>query len=348
MASPLAVTRFGLVDLFEQRIRGEDLGLAVSAMQALAQLLQDDSRRVSEAAAAVLKEVRFTVIPETVTLTSEDGTDVEAELAVSGPPVARAVTVSTDQPWLRSEYDDPTLHLTASPPGPGAHRATVTVQGVGDAVTVPVVVTAGRSGAGTTAPPTAPKAGREPRPSENPEPAPVAVPMAAEATPAPERVGRIPAYRRFALNRWVVSALLLVGAVIMSVANRPGGPGEFEAWRDPLTGWFVPRSSHDTSFIASTVVLLASLATWVPAPRARRLALRVVLGGCVLLFLSGLTFLLLGFAHEDGVAKWQGTTVVAALMAESFSRPSGQAWRRPGPRDGCRSRCSPRVSCSWC
>ncbi|NEA35194.1 caspase family protein [Streptomyces sp. SID13031] len=54
MASPLSAARFGVVDYLRERLASDDLGLAFAAYQALTQMTNDDSRKVSEAATRAL------------------------------------------------------------------------------------------------------------------------------------------------------------------------------------------------------------------------------------------------------------------------------------------------------
>ncbi|WP_328326294.1 caspase family protein [Kribbella sp. NBC_00382] len=56
MASPLSAARFGVVDYLRERLTSEDQGLALAAYQALTQLTNDDSRKVSEAATRALTD----------------------------------------------------------------------------------------------------------------------------------------------------------------------------------------------------------------------------------------------------------------------------------------------------
>ena len=158
MDSPLTATRFGVVDELRGRLNDADLGQAYAAWQALRNLVDDDSRKVSEAARRGLEEAAPRVTPEVLELA--DGATA-GELRLGGPPIARVAVASSDAPWIRVEQDAATVRVGVEPPAPGEHEGTVVVSGPTGECAVPVRI-------------------RVPEPEPQPEPQPVESAMAAE------------------------------------------------------------------------------------------------------------------------------------------------------------------------
>ncbi|HSV37602.1 MAG TPA: caspase family protein, partial [Nocardioidaceae bacterium] len=129
MANPLPAARYGLVDLFRERLSSSDLGVALAAHQALTSMLGDDSRRLADTATAALADSDLKVDPPDLDLVLGDDGTASAVLTLSGPPIATAVTAQVDATWLTIEYDDPRLRVHASGPSqPGTEFATLTLK----------------------------------------------------------------------------------------------------------------------------------------------------------------------------------------------------------------------------
>jgi len=129
LTSPLAATRYGLVDLLRERLLGSDLGLALAAWQALSSLAGDDSRRVVDAVFDALSAARLQVSPATLELTLDDTGTASGDVELDGPPLALVVEARSATPWLRVVYvDDRRLRLVASAPAdPGVNDGVVTL-----------------------------------------------------------------------------------------------------------------------------------------------------------------------------------------------------------------------------
>lgn len=336
LGSPLAAARFGVADLFHQRVLGEDLGQAATAWTALEQLVEDDSRRVAEAAAAALDEARLRVSADSVELDGEG----RAAFTLAGPPVAHAASVSAAPAWLHVEYDDPVVRVTGTPPEGDPDTAVVTVRTPVETVVVPVQ----RRGEPAPLPAPTRRARRDPEPGRV-DRSPRAVEPAAQVDSAPVRVARDRGDRRVPGTRVhlpFLEALLVLAAIPLCVANRPGNPGQFKIFSDGDSGWYAYRSWHD-AYVLSCALLLAAAVVAVVVALARRavvgtalprrVALGVVAGAAVFLADDGFTYLVLGFVGDQR-GRWTATTLlaVAALVAvASAVRPRLVPASRPGP-----------------
>jgi hypothetical protein len=347
MSSPLAATRFGLVDLFRQALVGDDLARALTAKQALGRLLDDDSRRVSEAASAALEEAQMRWTPEVLTVDVTEGDIGTAELTVDGPPLARVVSVTSSHEWLQVAYVEPTVQVTARPPRPGVHDLSLTLQSPTGQATVPVQVTLPEAVAVESTPlrhavveaqPTPLQGQPGPEPSPEPEPAPIAPPEPLEGVLRPEAVPWATVTERpmgtasRPIPPWLGSGLLVAGAVLLAFVNRPGD-GTLYAWKDVANGWQVLRSGHDPYVVSSTIAIVAGLVSLAANTRLRCAAVGTVLGCSSYFVVDGVSILLLGFAYEDGVAKWVISVVVGAAMsavALVLLRPRLSPVRFPG------------------
>ncbi len=95
--SPLPAARFGVVDYLRGRLYDEDLGQAYGAWKALHRMVDDDSRRVSEAANQAIAEAVPRVTPAAIELR---GDVAEAELRLAGPPIALIAVASPGADWI--------------------------------------------------------------------------------------------------------------------------------------------------------------------------------------------------------------------------------------------------------
>ena len=140
MESPLPAARFGVVDYLRERLDDADLGQAYAAWQALHRMVDDDSRKVSEAATEAIAQGVPRVTPAELDLELADGVAV-GELRVEGPPIARTAVASSAAGWVRVEQDGATVRVTATPTAPSDRLASVIVEGPTGHCTVPVRLT---------------------------------------------------------------------------------------------------------------------------------------------------------------------------------------------------------------
>jgi hypothetical protein len=119
---PTAGVRIGAIDELAQLGAGTALPRAAGAALLLRQLQQDDSRRVSEAATAVLSEISLRVSSAVIDLETipAGGTPVTRDVHVDGSPLALASMVETSSDQIQARLEQSVLHveITASTPGP--------------------------------------------------------------------------------------------------------------------------------------------------------------------------------------------------------------------------------------
>jgi len=306
LASPLAATRFGLVDLLRQRLLGDDLGLAATALVTLGQLLEDDSRRVAEAAAEAVDAGRVRVTPDAVRLRTDGSGRAQADVVLQGPPLALVAAVATDDERITALYTEPTLRVLVSAPDPGPLRSAVTITSPTGSVVLPVEVDTEVSAQQVPPSPAAP-----PPPASAAAVPPAAEPSVAESAPA----RRTQWSASDGVGKWLSGAAFCAGALILLYTNRPG---EFQQWKgfydESNSGWYVYRSPDDSWVMASLVCVVAAVLTMVVRGRLRCVVLGALLGASLYLLKEGVMFLGLGFAYEDGVGKWATTVLVAAAI----------------------------------
>jgi hypothetical protein len=140
LGNPLAAVRVGAVDELGQLAVGADLPLAAAARQALARLVDDDSRRVSEAATRALDRTALRLSETVIDLgtVGVGGPGAARELTVGGGPLAVASAVSAVEKDLRVRIEGGVLSIAWVPSRPGALEATVLVQGAAGDATVRV------------------------------------------------------------------------------------------------------------------------------------------------------------------------------------------------------------------
>lgn len=139
--------RLHAVDDLAELAGGGDLGLARTARAALRALADDDdSRRVSEAAAAAWQRTSIGLDPPRLDFGRvPPGTPrMVADIVVTGPPLARTAMVAAAGPGLRATLIGDVLRVSWLP-GAGFFDGSVSVTGPAGTVTLPVTgdVTAG-------------------------------------------------------------------------------------------------------------------------------------------------------------------------------------------------------------
>lgn len=324
LASPLAAIRYGVVDLLRQRLNGNDLSLASTALQTLHQLRTDDSRRVAETASEAVDAACLRTEPSEVQLRPDESGAAEAEVTLLGPPLALVAAVATADPWIRAVYNEPVLRIAASAPGTEPRRGTVAITSPTGSVTLPVTVEVPIEQAaavvaeqGTVAP--------DP-PAPPPSTVDLSVAVVPPSPPPPNRpAGPLPVVPvgtdeevrlgGDGIGRWLLAGLFGAGALMLLYANLPGDLEQWKAFYDPeQSGWYVYRSPEDPWVMASVICVVTAGLLFFARGRARPILLGALLGGSLYLLDDGLTFLLLGFAYEDGVGKWTVTVLVAAVI----------------------------------
>jgi uncharacterized caspase-like protein len=313
LESPLAAARFGVVDDLRERLDDADLGQAYAAWLALGRMVDDDSRKVSEAARRWVRGAAPQV-PDSLDLV-----DGEAAFTLGGPPLARAATLTAGEPWLTVEQDGDAVRVRASEPPSGEHEGTLVVTSPTGEATIRV---RGRvhelhdhgEGAGhgvhdvhdhgevlAAPPPPAPSGPSEPQPEPSPEPQVAAGP----AVPV--------------VPWWGVAGLVGLAAVLVALNWPPAEPGTVHAWKNEDAGWYVYRSWHDAYIIGSLVALLAAAGS-----RFRRELAGVSAGAALFLAATGVMYLGGGIS-VDQRSRWLGTVVVATAL-------TAVAWAAVRPR----------------
>lgn len=119
--------RLQVVEPLGDMLRGNDVGLALSARTALATLEHDDSRKVSEDAERMIFAARPRVLSDSIDLgTMVMGTPgPQTLLTVKSPPVARATMEARTVPWLKTRYTTDGILLSAAPAEPGHYEGDV-------------------------------------------------------------------------------------------------------------------------------------------------------------------------------------------------------------------------------
>ena len=321
LESPLAATRFGVVDLLRERLTGGDLGLAPRGVETLRRLVHDDSRRVALAAAEALEEGVPRVTPAALDL----GTTGEGVARLEGSPIALTAVASSNAEWLRVEQDGATIRVRAEA-GPGVRVASVILSGPTGEWTIPVHDTrteAAVAVAELTMPDTE---------SEPPPPPPEPEPEPPQPAPTPEPPHAEPHIEQpTEKTPWWLIAVLVVGAAILIYLNWPGATGSRELWDDELTtSWYVDRSWTDPIFLSSVIALVAGLvARWVGP-----IALGIV-AGCALSVIEDGLLILGGGISDDETTYWLAATAVAVVMVVVLLlvlRPWGwRVWPVPPP-----------------
>jgi len=306
--SPLPAARFGVVDYLRGRLYDEDLGQAYGAWKALHRMVDDDSRRVSEAANQAIAEAVPRVTPAAIELR---GDVAEAELRLAGPPIALIAVASPGADWIRVAQDGATIRVSAESPGPG--DASVIVAGPTGECVIPVRLTMPDTESEPPPPPPEPepqpKPAPQPQPTPEPEPAKQAKPAPAPQPEPPQE--RAPRPAASSTVPWWLIGVLILGALFLILVNWPGSEDSRKLWYDESnTGWYVYRSWGDPMILASFGALVASLAArwWGPV------ALGIV-AGCVAFVLEDGLLILVGGISADETSAYAVASAAGAVMA---------------------------------
>ncbi|MER7248820.1 caspase family protein [Kribbella sp. NPDC000426] len=341
MESPLPAARFGVVDYLRERLYDADLGQAYAAWQALKQMTDDDSRKVSEAASEALSTAELRVTPSSVDLVGS----TPAELLLSGPPIALTAAASPSDPWLKLAQEGDVIRVHAEQSDPGVHEGAVALAGPAGECVVPVRLTVPDTESEPPAPPP------EPEPQPDPTPAPIPEPPRTQPTPAepasaepasaepvsaepvsaepvsaesalagpvsaaPARAGR-PAAQPVAasmadrppLPPWWLVAVLVAGSGLLVFLNWPGTAYSRKLWYDSNQGWYLYRTWYDPAIWGALVALFAALiARW-----AGTIALGVV-AGCSVAAIEGAMLIVGGGISADETSAWSLTAAIAIV-----------------------------------
>jgi uncharacterized caspase-like protein len=309
LESPLAAVRFGVADELTSRIADTDLTQAYAAFLALRRLVDDDSRKVSDAARRGV-EGATPHVPPSLELDA-DGT---GEVTLTGPPIARAVVASPREPWLAVRQEGAVVRVRATPPGPGPHEGTLTLAGPTGEATVTV------HAAGQEA---------DPDPDPEPDPPPVAASVGQTVVTSPSEPPSAPHSRGAgagAVPWWAIGVLAALGVALV-VVNWPGSDGT-HLWYDEDHSWYVYRSRHDSAFVGSLLTLAAAAGA-----RFLRPLLGVAVGGAAYLVTAGVLYLGADLA-DDQTDLWIGTVLLAAAVVATAwyaRRPSLSGHGTPDP-----------------
>ncbi|GLZ28258.1 hypothetical protein Lesp02_04480 [Lentzea sp. NBRC 105346] len=131
VASPNMFTRLGAVQELRNRLASENLEVAAGAHVALAQMASTDISSVAGAAAAALGDAEIRPSVRELHFSSPEPRVV----VLGGPPIARAVTVTASEPWVRAELVEDEIRVSLREGAPPAGHAVVTISGpTGEAV----------------------------------------------------------------------------------------------------------------------------------------------------------------------------------------------------------------------
>ncbi|TDU77554.1 caspase family protein [Streptomyces sp. KS 21] len=127
--------RFFVIDDLESIAQGDGIGLALTAVTTLDDLMRDDSRRVADRAERVRRSLQPRIGPNPLdlgTAATVDSLGPSAVITVEGPPVVHTkLEATTDAPWLTAEpvADGGEIRVKANRlPGPGNHTGNVLVR----------------------------------------------------------------------------------------------------------------------------------------------------------------------------------------------------------------------------
>lgn len=138
---PIPAARLSAVQEFAIISAGEHLPLAAAARSALRQMTDDDSRRVSAAAAEALEQTALRLSASVVNLGEVTaGTETQsAEIRIEGGPLALASILAAQDGPVRARIDGSLLHLAWRPAEPGELTTTVRLTGLAGNAQVQVI-----------------------------------------------------------------------------------------------------------------------------------------------------------------------------------------------------------------
>jgi hypothetical protein len=116
LSSAAPEARRDAVAALRERLKSTDLGLALSAWDAVESLCHDEDRDVARAARNAEAEATLRVRPDSLELTVAGEQSVTTQLILSGPPIALATSTRGDEWWLSAEYHKPHVRVTVTDP----------------------------------------------------------------------------------------------------------------------------------------------------------------------------------------------------------------------------------------
>ncbi|MDQ3104702.1 MAG: caspase family protein, partial [Actinomycetota bacterium] len=180
---PTAGVRLGAVDELARIAAQENLGRAAGAVLLLRRLLDDDSRRVSQAAAVALDKVAPTALPGHVDFDDIPvGATSAEDVHVQGGPLALASTVETSRTELQARFEGPVLQIEVTGTTVGPLEGWVSLTSPAGELRIPVTATvvAGKEPSGLdtiAAPPSESTPARPAEPMESTPPPRSSVPV---------------------------------------------------------------------------------------------------------------------------------------------------------------------------
>ncbi|MFI1656340.1 caspase family protein [Streptomyces sp. NPDC020472] len=293
-------------------LRGDDVGIALSARTTLAELAHDDSRRVSENAERALRAARPRLAAASLDLgTVTAGTPgPQTLITVEGPPIVRAtVEAVPEAPWLRTACVPDGVQLSVDVAAPGRYEGEVLLR----TATGELPLHVGVEAVPVRTP--GPRRKRE-RPVREPvrevveekpeEPEP---PAGEAAWPWTARPGAAPLWLAFVLT---------VIALVTPIMSADGGPYGDYFWHTRVTGFLGWLLAISLWAAAATTCALGTLALRRSGLLFRLPALAWL--GCVTAATAasmGYVYSVLGTYQEPGEVFFQPSTA-AALLASDF------------------------------
>jgi len=163
------LVRLGAVQELRRRLRGTDLAEALTAHDTLRRLSDDDSQRVSVAAADALTDATLVVTPAELDFGNCQPEELPAtrEFELLGIPLATSVAARSPASWVRIRREREVLYVTARPDRPGQYASVVALLGPQGEHRIPVRISVSRTPAHPEpTPPTPTPAERLPRVAE--------------------------------------------------------------------------------------------------------------------------------------------------------------------------------------
>jgi hypothetical protein len=134
--------RLGAVAELRTRLLSDNLPVAAGALEALRAMESADTRLVADAAASAVRELTVHLAPTSLDFgpVVVDGSSSPLHVEVSGPPLARALSVRASEPWIQWAGAPGGYTVSTQPPRAGLLAGTLTFHGPGGEVQITVAV----------------------------------------------------------------------------------------------------------------------------------------------------------------------------------------------------------------
>jgi hypothetical protein len=134
--------RLGAVAELRARLLSDNLPVAAGALEALRAMESADTRLVADAAASAVRELTLHVAPTSLdfgpVVVGRSSSALHVE--VSGPPLARALSVQASEPWIQWAEVPSGYTVSSQPPRVGLLTGTLTFHGPSGEVQITVAV----------------------------------------------------------------------------------------------------------------------------------------------------------------------------------------------------------------